>query len=210
MGKKKERKRKREPGAPGEHDASGAGSPAERESWYRAKRPALRFVLIAGGFMLLFYAVFYTSPEESPALDRFIRNYLSVYASTAGFLLERVGFDVRVLGTSISLDGRAVEVARGCDALEPIALFVAAVIAVQVELRRKLPGILVGVPLLVLLNLVRIIALTVVSAKFPEQFETAHLTVGQIVFIVCTLSLWFAWVTWATREREEARATPAD
>jgi exosortase/archaeosortase family protein len=92
--------------------------------------------------------------------------------------------------------------------MEPIALFVAAVIAVQVSLMSKLIGLVVGVPLLVLVNLVRIIALTIVSVRFSERFETAHVTVGQTVFIVCTLCVWFAWVTWATRKRRRTRAAP--
>ena len=53
-------------------------------------------------------------------------------------------------------------------------------------------------------------ALTIVSAKFPEQFDTAHLTVGQIVFIVATLCLWITWITWATRDVREVHARPAD
>jgi len=175
-----------------------------------ARRPALRFLLISAGFMLLFYGVFYTSPEESPALDAFIRGYLGVYASISGAVLSLFGFDVSVSGTTIFLNGAAIEVARGCDAMEPIALFVAAVLAVQVDLRSKLLGLGLGVPLLMLLNLVRIIALTLIHLKFPAQFDTAHLTVGQALFIIATLSLWFLWVTHASRKRPASDAPPAD
>jgi len=176
-------------------------TPATRESWLRAKGPALRFVLISAGFMLFFYGVFYTSPEDSPRIDALVRAYLNTYAVAARAVLHVLGFDASVLGSTILVDKRGVDVVRGCDAMEPIALYVAAVIAIQVPWRAKLAGLVIGVPVLVLVNLVRIVALTIVSVKFHEQFDTAHLTVGQTLYVVCTLALWFAWVAWATRER---------
>lgn len=179
-----------------------------RESWIRAKGPALRFVLISTAFMLFFYGVFYTPPEESAALDGVIRGYLRAYAAAAGVVLDLIGFDAEIAGTTIFLGGKAVDVVRGCDAMEPIALYVAAVIAMRAEWRSKLVGLLVGLPVLAFINLLRIVALSIVSVKFADQFETAHLTVGQTVFVVCTLCLWFAWVLWA--RRREARAVRAD
>jgi exosortase/archaeosortase family protein len=187
------------------------GKPGQsaRESWYQAKGPALRFVLICGGLMLLFYGVFYTPPEENPALDAFIRGYLGAYASAAGFVLDLIGFENQVRGTTIILGERAVGVVRGCDAMEPIALYMAAVLALQVSWRSRLVGILGGVALLVLINLLRIIALTIVSARYSEHFETAHLTVGQTIFVVCTLIVWFLWALWASRRRPEHASAPA-
>ena len=185
--------------------------PEAQGSWYHAKSPALRFILITGGFMFLFYAFFYSSPEDNPTLDKLIRGYLGTYASASGAILDVVGFDARSVGTAVFVDERRVEVVRGCDAMEPIALFIAAVLAVQVSWRAKLIG-LAGVFVLVFINLLRIMALTIVSAKFPDLFESAHLTVGQTVFVVCTLALWFGWVTWASKEgegKEPDAASPA-
>jgi exosortase/archaeosortase family protein len=178
----------------------------EHEGWTSAKGPALRFVLIAALLMLAFYAVFYTSPEESPGLHAAIERYLALYARAAGWVLSLVGFDVRIEASRILVEGNPVEVVRGCDAMEPIALFVAAVLAFQVPWGKKLLGLFVGVPVLALLNLVRIILLSLVDLKYPARFEAAHLTVGQTVFIVCTLCLWFAWVIWATREESASDA----
>lgn len=194
-----------------ENTAGKAAAPSKESSdWVRAKGPALRFVLISGGLMLLFYGVFYTSPEDSPRLNAFLRTYLGFYASASGFVLSLFGAEVMVHGPTLFVGGKAVEVARGCDAMEPIALFVAALIAVQVRLRSKLWGLLVCVPLLVFLNLLRIIALSWISLAYPEWFETAHVTVGQTLFVVCTLCLWFVWVMRATREEKQPRAVAAD
>ncbi len=181
-----------------------------RESWLGSKGPALRFVLFAGGFMFLFYAIFYSSPEESPAIHEAIQSYLGVYASAAGFLLELLGFRIQVVGPAIFIDGTAVQVARGCDAMEPIALYIAAVIAIGVPLRAKLWGLGLGVPLLMALNLMRIVALSIISVRKKDWFDAAHLTVGQTVFVLCTLALWFVWIFWAMRAGpSKADAEPA-
>lgn len=198
MGSSKKKRREKKRAAPEVVSRGEAGS------WYAAKRPALRFLLIVGGFMLLFYAIFYTSPQDSPGVHAAIEAYLGIYASVAGFVFDTFGFDVRVSSTMISLEGRAVKVVRGCDAMEPIALYIAAVIAVEAgNVRSKLIGLAVGVSVLVLANLLRIIALTYINVRFSSFFDTAHLTVGQTLFILFTLSLWFAWVVWASREGKE-------
>jgi exosortase/archaeosortase family protein len=137
-----------------------------------------------------------------------MRRYLGVYASAAAAVLDLLGFDTTVHETTIFLGERAVSVARGCDALEPIALYMAAVLALQVSWRSKLVGILGGVTLLVLLNLLRIMVLTIVSARHSDHFETAHLTIGQTIYIVCALIIWFLWALWASRSRK-GRAVPA-
>jgi len=197
--------RKGEDSARAARPAASATTPEPSESWVRAKGPALRFVLISAGFMLLFYGVFYTSPEDSPAIDGIIRRYLNAYAVAARAVLALLGFDAQVQDSTLFVDKRAVDVVRGCDAMEPIALYVAAVLAIRVPWRAKLVGLVGGMSVLVLVNLLRIVALAIVTVKFHEHFETAHVTVGQTLYVVCTLALWFAWVAWATRERRRAR-----
>jgi len=192
---KKQKQRRSEPEPVPRADAAAAGS-----GWMGAKGPALRFVLISGGLMLLFYGVFYTSPEDSPRLNAFLRGYLGLYASSAAFLLDLFGADTTVQGTTLFVGKRAVEVVRGCDAMEPIALYVAAMLAVQIRPRAKLLGLAVGVPALMFLNVLRIVTLSWISLRAPEWFETAHVTVGQTVFVLCTLCLWFFWVFRALRE----------
>jgi exosortase/archaeosortase family protein len=203
MGRNKKKRRAEARDASSAERAPAAPSPDATGAWGASKGPALRFVLISAALMLLFYGVFYTSPEESPALDAFIRGYLGAYASAAAVVLDLFGLDASARGTTLFLGTRAVEVVRGCDAMEPIAFFVAAVIAVQVPWRWKLVGVFAGVPLLVLLNLVRIMALALVSAKLPHLFETAHVTVAQTLFVVCTLCLWFLWMVRAPRGPDE-------
>ena len=186
-------------------------APQAESSFMAAKGPALRFLLIAGGFMAFFYGFFYTPPEDNPGLNKAITAYLAGYASAAGFLLDLMGFDIRVVDQLIFFEGKPVRVVRGCDAMEPIAMFIAAVLAVQVgNWRSKLIGLGVGIGLLIFANLLRIMALTYIRVRFPDFFDTAHLSVGQTLYILLTLSLWFAWVVWASKEDEKQASGPQE
>ena len=106
-----------------------------------------------------------------------------------------------VSGTVIRASGFSVTIGRGCDALEPIAAFFAAVLASPLGLRVKLPGILVGTACLWLINLIRIVSLVLIGVHAPRAFDLAHGQVWQAAFIVLAIVFWAIWVQWATRSR---------
>jgi hypothetical protein len=127
MGRNKKKRRAEARDASSAERAPAAPSPNATGAWGASKGPALRFVLISAALMLLFYGVFYTSPEESPALDAFIRGYLGAYASAAAVVLDLFGLDASARGTTLFLGTRAVEIItplnepeRGCQ----LSLFV--------------------------------------------------------------------------------------
>lgn len=173
-------------------------SDAKPRSGLAAKRPVLRFVAIFGLLMAVFYCVFYTPPAQAPGLDRVFEWHLTRYAEASGALLNVLGYGVTVTGTRIHAARFAVEVVRGCDGMEAMAMFVAAVLAFPARFKAKMWGIGIGVPALALLNLVRIVSLYVIGVHFHSIFETAHLGVWQTVFILATIVLWFVWALRAT------------
>jgi exosortase H (IPTLxxWG-CTERM-specific) len=175
-----------------------------------AKRPVLRFVAIFGLLMAVFYGVFYTPPDQAPGLARVFQWHLSRYADASGAMLNLLGYGVTVTGTRIHAPRFSVEVVRGCDAMEAMAMFVAAILAFPARPKAKLWGILIGLPCLAALNLVRIVSLYVIGLHFHSIFETAHLGVWQTVFILATIVLWFVWAHRATRpSTTHARPVPA-
>ena len=159
----------------------------------------LRFVAIFGVLMAVFYGVFYTPPDQAPGIARAFEWHLGAYAEASGAALNVLGYEVTVTGTRIHAPRFSVEVVRGCDGMEAMAMFVAAVLAFPARPKAKMWGILIGVPALAALNLVRIVSLYVIGVHFHSIFETAHLGVWQTVFILATIVLWFVWALRATR-----------
>ena len=117
---------------------------------------------------------------------------------------------LRVEGQSmISATGPAIEIERGCDAIEPSALLVSAVMASPVPFLSRLLAMGVGTALLMLLNLVRIISLYLFRVYLPTAFETMHLDVWQALFIIIAIVMWGIWASRAARRKVVVSDAPA-
>jgi len=170
-------------------DAFGLGD------WWRSKTPVLRFV----GVFLLVVGAFFALSEIPIVQQRVYPAYLALSAEVAGWTLGLLGRDVSVEGAVISGGGASVKVKIGCDASEPIVFLLATMLAFPAPRRARLLGILVGVPVLLALNIVRIVTLFETSLRRPEWFHAVHIRVWQPTFILAVLLIWIAWVALLTR-----------
>ena len=161
------------------------------------KGAVLRFVLWLAGLMVAFNAVFYLWLAES----RVFEVYLSWNARACALLLRVFGESATATGTLVASPRFGLEVKDGCDAIQPMAFFIFAMLAspVSVPLRSRMAPILVGTLVLLLLNLVRILTLFYTGIHFPSAFEPLHIDVWQAVFIFLPLTFWLVWAQRAAR-----------
>jgi exosortase H (IPTLxxWG-CTERM-specific) len=120
-------------------------------------------------------------------------SYLRFNAMIAETVLNVIGEQVHRTDLSISSDRFALQVQRGCDAMEPTMLFLAAVIAFPSTWRQRAAGALVGVAALLVLNMVRIVSLFLIGVHAPALFESAHVEIWQVAFIMFTILMWSTW-----------------
>lgn len=106
--------------------------------------------------------------------------------------------------------GFAYEISRGCTGFVPAALLATAVAAYPATGRRKLAGLLLGVPLLLGVNLTRLVHLYYLGVHQPQWFETAHRVVWEGIIVLTVLGLWLAWTMWADRGSGRYRTNDAD
>jgi len=172
---------------------------ATRFEWFHNKRPVFQFVGLFALLMGLFYACTFIPVLEKNVLPRLQRANALVSTS----LLNLFGEGARSYETNISSGRGSISIAHGCDAVEPIALFIAAVLAFPTRLNPKIPALFVGTALLMVLNLVRIVSLFYTQIFWPGAFETLHIDVWQPAFIVLSLFLWVSWALWATRPQPQ-------
>jgi exosortase/archaeosortase family protein len=93
--------------------------------------------------------------------------------------------------------GFAVEVYYRCTGLLP-ALFVAvAILAFPAPWGVRWKGVLVGVPLLLGLNLARLVVLFVVGVHWPGWFDIAHRVIAETLMALAVFGFWLAWLRWA-------------
>jgi len=157
------------------------------------RRAMLRFILLFLGLFLLFEALIYTVLVKSGIYDA----HLAWNARASGWILAWFYEGVQVVGNHIRSPAYSITVAIGCDAIQPLSVYLAGVLSFPVPWRRKLAGALAGAVILQAVNLVRITSLFALGRHRPDLFEMAHVEVWQGLFIVLALALWIAWVRWA-------------
>ena len=127
-----------------------------------------------------------------------------------GAALHLVGYeDMNVRGNALWSPRGAVSVERGCDAMDPCALFVSAVLASPVALSSRLPAALLGAVLLMIINLLRIVSLFLTAVHWRPAFDIMHLDVWQSLFIFLAILFWAVWASWERHRRRRTRHAPA-
>jgi exosortase/archaeosortase family protein len=159
--------------------------------WYAGKGPVLMFALKFAGLIFLFYLV-----STTIVFDRTLYSYLKANAWLANVILNILGQHSHVADVTITTPSFTMGIRRGCDAVEPTWLLCAVILAFPAALTRKLWGILVGIVMLQLLNLVRIVTLYWIGVHWPSAFNSAHLEIWPVVFIIVALLLFVGWKTW--------------
>jgi exosortase/archaeosortase family protein len=139
------------------------------------RRLIVRFALI----FLVSLAAFYALVATPTAQEYVVRPCLDVSARASAALLRVMGYETTASGSYVASRDYIVNIKRGCDAIDPSALFVSAVLASPVSRALKLPGLVSGVLLLLSLNLMRIVSLFLVGLYIPRFFETLHVTIWQ-------------------------------
>jgi exosortase/archaeosortase family protein len=94
----------------------------------------------------------------------------------------------------------------GCTGVVPAAVLAIAVLASPATAATRALGLVVGVPLVLLLNLLRLVHLFYLGVHDPQTFGLAHEVLWEWALVVSTVGIWFWWWKWASQLRE--RTTP--
>jgi exosortase/archaeosortase family protein len=163
--------------------------------------PLFRFGLKFAALMTLFYVV-----SSFSFFDRMLLSYLELNAWACNGILDGFGQPTQVSGVTIQSPHFAMAIRRGCDAVEPTCLFCAAVLSFPAPWRAKLAGMLAGIVVLQLLNLVRIVTLYWVGIYFPTFFYSAHVELWPTAFIFVAILLFVGWLNWSAKMSEPSHA----
>jgi exosortase H (IPTLxxWG-CTERM-specific) len=162
----------------------------------------LRFALALAGAGLVCWALF-----RDAVVGPVVRPLEALTAGITAALVHGLGVQAATLGTVVYHPGGfAFEISRGCLGLVPLALLAAGIVAYPAPGRKKLWGLLVGLPALAALNVVRLVQLFVTGVRWPAAFGFAHEVVWQAIVVLAALGIWAAWVRWADRGAELSSA----
>lgn len=110
-------------------------------------------------------------------------------------LVSAAGFEVATAPPhDLKLTHHTFRIDFECTAFRIILLFVMAVAVTPVSRKRRLQGLLAGVPLIVAANLIRIVGLAGVSELSPHHFDLLHAYTFQAFMIVFAGGAWAYWL----------------
>lgn len=168
-----------------------------------AKNLNLRFaviMIIYGGAVFLVYRDEVLGPVLAPLAP------WTAYVTLV--LVHGLGIDaVRDGAVLAHPDGFAYEVAYTCTGFQPIATFIACVLAYPGKWHAKCLGIAVGVPLLWVVNLLRLVHLFYLGVYSPEGLTAAHEVVWQGLVAVTFIALWLSWIRWSEKRGSPVAAS---
>jgi len=164
-------------------------TPPPADSFFRRYRQEL-------GFLVLFVVVLglgFTLIAWNPVNDHVIEPFTGGIAKVSGFVLSAIGQGTTMEGTIIRSPRFAVNIQNGCNGVEAMIIYFAAVIAFPAPIKSKLFGLVFGFVAIQLVNLVRVVALFLTGVYFPSFFDSSHTVVWQTLVILAGVLLWIVW-----------------
>lgn len=126
-------------------------------------------------------------------------------ASITSVLVAWAHIPVTLSGIQLVLPSRILEIDVDCTAIQLAALYAALVIAYPVAPKTKLIGLMVGLPLIFVANLLRLLGVALASEHLSQNlFSFTHDFLFKVVMMFVVIGLWGWWLQTA---RNHARAS---
>jgi exosortase H (IPTLxxWG-CTERM-specific) len=160
-------------------------------------RQKLIFAGRFAGFVLLFYLIVALNPVN----DHVIVPFSAQIARIAAAMLRIFEGDVATNGTTIVSGRFSMDVENGCNAVETMILFAAAVLAFPASVRDRLVGLAIGLPSIQAINISRLLSLFLLGVHRPDWFSVWHIAIWQTVIILIGVALFVIWSSRIARHR---------
>ena len=172
----------------------------------KAKKEILRFYLL---FPLLFLIIFIFYSFFSTYFEAEITMVSSWTAGLLGFILNLFGMNAHTSGPLLNLNKFSISVVAECTGLFEMFIFLAAILAFPANYKKKLLGLLFGIPVLYIFNILRMIGITVLGNWNPKTFKFFHLYFWQVAGILIIGGMWLFWIEKVVKYERETSDIPS-
>ena len=193
MAKHKAKRNKKQPGIRKGHSAP----PDKPTSWSVVRSKNFRLVAAFILSCIGIYALILALPARYTGL---INEHT---AWTLGLVLNLIGIPVSVMGDVVSVRGFALQIIPECTPLFMVGLFLCLIVFSPATIRQKGSGLLMGIPVLYLGNLVRLLAIFMAGQHDRGLFEVVHAFWGQIYTIFLVLLSFILWLKWIDKKESQ-------
>lgn len=120
--------------------------------------------------------------------------------------LQLFGYEAFVNGRHVGVTGTAgVLLINGCSGISAIGLFIGFVVAYPGRWVPRAFFIITGIGIIYLVNVIRIVGLTITLAEWPNLFDFMHDYSSTALFYIVIFGL---WMIWANNGGKEANPPP--
>jgi archaeosortase B (VPXXXP-CTERM-specific) len=163
----------------------------------------LRFGVAFGVLAAALFAIY----QWTEATGRFRAVNVANGAACAA-VLRLCGVPATQSGTTVDVGagGGGMEIISECSAIYVLILFTAAVLAFPTTWRARARGLALGLPLLLAINVVRLVTLGLIVRYRPAWLPLFHEYLWQVFFVIVVVVLYLVWIE---RMVPRARAHPA-
>jgi exosortase/archaeosortase family protein len=158
------------------------------------KSPLLRFTLIFFGSLLGFSVL-----SVATELQNHLHLAETAFASSATWMAQRVGSAAAVHDNLITVNGLSLNINHECTGVFVLFVLASFIGAYPARMSAKVVGIVIGVSLLSLINMIRIATLVRVVEFYPNLFVYFHEYVWQGAFLMLVTLYAVSWVEWVRR-----------
>jgi exosortase H (IPTLxxWG-CTERM-specific) len=147
-------------------------------------------------FLILFVAILgasFSLISWNPVNDRVIEPFTGAIARAGGAVLDLLGQGTTMSGTIIRSPRFAVNIRNGCNGVEAMLIYFAAVLAFPASWKSRLLGVAGGFVAIQVINLIRVVALFLTGVYMPKLFDSSHTVIWQSVVILSGVLLWILW-----------------
>jgi archaeosortase B (VPXXXP-CTERM-specific) len=163
------------------------------------RNPAYRFVLL---FIVYLGGMAFAYPRLRANFEGVIDGLSTGTAWVEYGLFRAFSPSVSIAGKVVIFQGFPVKIIEECTGLYEVVIFASAVLAFPTSWRKRGIGLLMGIPLLYVFNVVRIAVLILVGRYYPEYFDFMHLYFWQATLILMITSVWLLWIIKVVRRGE--------
>jgi exosortase/archaeosortase family protein len=161
----------------------------------RMKSPVVRFTLLF--FLCL---VGFSVLSVATSLQNHLQTVEQGIAAASTWIARRIGSAaVLARGNYINVSGVTLNINHECTGVFVLFVLVSFIVAYPARLTAKAVGIVAGVTVLSLINVIRIATLVRVVEYYPEAFDYFHEYVWQGAFLMLVTLYSITWVEWVRR-----------
>lgn len=128
-----------------------------------------------------------------------LEQYLRSTAFFSSIIINWFTEGVRQVGDVIMGNTFSVQISYGCEGTEPMLLFIAGVLAFDTTIRKKVIGVISGIVILYILNLIRIVILFFAGSNNVELFVALHDIYLQLTLVLIAIIMLLYWIKYAKK-----------